>query len=92
MAFFPPASTCGSPPAANFSLLEAALAVGQPITILNLSTGTGPFTYAWGFGDGSPVSSEVNPARAYSDVGDYTVTLSQIRRRVRCLCYTSFAM
>jgi PKD repeat protein len=64
------------PAAANFTPLEATAAVGQLIAFTNLSTGTGPLTFSWEFGDGSPVSSEVNPVHAYSALGDYTVVLT----------------
>ena len=76
MALFPPAAACGAPPTANFSPLEATVAVGQLIAFTNLSTGTGPLTFSWDFGDDSPVSSAVNPVHAYSALGDYTVVLT----------------
>ncbi|MFA9194463.1 PKD domain-containing protein [Flavobacterium sp. FBOR7N2.3] len=34
--------------------------------------------YTWNFGDGTPVSREVNPSHAYSRPGNYTVTLNAI--------------
>jgi PKD repeat protein len=38
--------------------------------------GTEPYTYKWNFGDGSPESTEVNPAHVYQKAGDYTATLT----------------
>ena len=41
----------------------------------DLTTGTGPFTYHWTFGDGSPPSTLSNPTHDYTTPGTYTVTL-----------------
>ncbi|MCI4347418.1 MAG: PKD domain-containing protein, partial [Thermoplasmata archaeon] len=37
--------------------------------------GTGPFAYAWGFGDGSSASTASNPSHTYGSAGTYTVTV-----------------
>jgi len=34
---------------------------------------TGGFTYGWDFGDGSPISHDVNPTHVYSDTGIHVV-------------------
>jgi PKD repeat protein len=64
-----------SPPEAEFSS-TSPVKLGQPIQFTNLSTGTGPMTYLWDFGDGYGTSSDANPAYIYSDTGTYTVTLT----------------
>ena len=61
---------------ADFSPLDITAIVGQELAFTNLSTGTGPLTYTWDFGDGSPLSSETNPVHIYTAVGTYTVTLT----------------
>ena len=38
-------------------------------------SGTGPFSYAWDFGDGVGVSYEANPVYTYTAAGNFTVTL-----------------
>jgi gliding motility-associated-like protein len=40
----------------------------------NSTTGTGPFTYLWRFGDGG-TSTTTNPTHTYAGVGSYPVTL-----------------
>jgi PKD repeat protein len=40
------------------------------------SGGTPPYTYAWDFGDGSSVSTEMNPIHTYGIPGSFTVTLT----------------
>jgi PKD repeat protein len=40
------------------------------------SGGTAPYTYAWDFGDGSGVSTEMNPIHTYEMPGSFTVTLT----------------
>ncbi len=52
--------SCGAPVTANFT---------------DISTGTGPFTYSWDFGDGSPLVTTQNPSHIYLANGSYTVTL-----------------
>jgi PKD repeat protein len=32
-------------------------------------------TFIWDFGDGSPVSNDMNPAHLYTDTGTYTISL-----------------
>ena len=34
------------------------------------------FTYEWDFDDGSPVSTEQDPMHTYTEVGEYTATLT----------------
>ncbi|MBK7668051.1 MAG: T9SS type A sorting domain-containing protein [Sphingobacteriaceae bacterium] len=43
--------------------------------VQNYSSGSGPLTYFWDFGDGN-TSTLVNPAHTYSTVGTYTVCLT----------------
>jgi len=45
------------------------------VVFTNLTSGTGPFTYTWRFGDGSPSSSATDPTHDYSAPGSYNVTL-----------------
>lgn len=36
----------------------------------------GPITYAWNFGDGSPIDNTINPTHTYATLATYTVTLT----------------
>ncbi len=45
------------------------------IDFFNSSTGPGALSYQWRFGDGSPVSTAVNPTHLFNAVGNYDVTL-----------------
>jgi len=47
------------------------------INFQNLSTGTGPLTYLWNFGDGNS-SVQTNPSHNYSTTGTFTVQLIAI--------------
>jgi PKD repeat protein len=38
-------------------------------------SGTGPFAYAWDFGDGLGTSTAANPTYTYAAAGDFTATL-----------------
>ena len=40
------------------------------------STGTGPLSYEWDFGDNSGTTNATNPSHLYLAIGDYTVTLT----------------
>jgi PKD repeat protein len=50
---------------------------GAPLTVnfsVNLTGGTGPFTYDWDFGDGSAHASTLNTSHVYTASGTYTAT------------------
>jgi gliding motility-associated-like protein len=44
-------------------------------TFTNMTIGTGPLSYSWRFGDGSPGSVLASPTHTYSSPGMYSVTL-----------------
>ena len=45
-------------------------------TFTDLSDSCVPLTYSWDFGDGSPISSEINPVHNFEYDNDYNVTLT----------------
>ncbi|MCI4667573.1 MAG: PKD domain-containing protein [Bacteroidia bacterium] len=45
------------------------------VSFTNLSGSLLPMTFAWNFGDGSPISTEVNPVHTYTAIGRYEVKL-----------------
>ncbi len=50
-----------------------------PLSVKFTSTvedGTPPYSYKWDFGDGTPASTDANPAHVYQKEGEFTVTLS----------------
>lgn len=60
-------------PVANFSSSVA----GPAVTFTNTSTGgTGPYTYLWNFGDGSPTNNSSSPVHTYVIDGTYTACLT----------------
>lgn len=73
-----PISIQALPPiTANFSVNPGS-SCGAPVTVgfTDLSTGPGPFTYSWDFGDGSPLDAAPNPSHIYTSNGSFTVTLA----------------
>jgi immune inhibitor A len=56
-------------------LTSANPTIFHPITFTNLSTGLGPQTYLWDFGDGV-TSTLTNPVHTFNTGGDHTVTLT----------------
>jgi uncharacterized repeat protein (TIGR01451 family) len=48
---------------------------GVPVHFTNTTTGEGPITYAWDFGDGG-TSTATNPTYTFAAAGAYTVTLT----------------
>ena len=51
-----------------------------PLSVLFSSSGTSdangdPMTFEWDFGDGSPISTDPNPAHVYDTIGTFGVTL-----------------
>lgn len=68
-------SAC-QPPQAPQAGFTAAPGVDGRVVFTNLTQGSPWITYTWDFGDGSPLSDEVNPEHTYAAPGVYTVTLS----------------
>jgi len=64
-----------SPVQALFDLSSDRLEIGEEVLFSDLSSGD-IVTYTWDFGDGSPVSGEIDPAHAYASGGLYTVSLT----------------
>jgi carboxypeptidase T len=61
-------------PQAGFTV-ASPITLGETAVFTNTSTGS-DLSYLWDFGDGSPVSTETNPAHLYTAAGVYTVTLT----------------
>lgn len=52
------------------------LACTAPHTVNFTSSAPGATSYTWNFGDGSPLSSAVNPSHNYLNTGNFTVSLT----------------
>ncbi|MDX1437547.1 MAG: PKD domain-containing protein, partial [Anaerolineales bacterium] len=65
----------GTPAVADFTD-SSPKGVGETVVFTNTSTGSPPLFYLWNFGDGSPISTELDPSHAYSASGVFTVTLT----------------
>ncbi len=68
--------TVSDAPVVSFSA-DQTIACQLPFSVnfTDNSTGTGPFTYLWDFGDGG-ASSLQNPQHEYTSFGNYTVSLT----------------
>jgi PKD repeat protein len=62
-------------PSAGFTS-NSLVVVGSLSVFTNTTTGGGAIDYLWNFGDGTPVSSDINPTHLYSVVDSYTVILT----------------
>ncbi|RYE19998.1 MAG: PKD domain-containing protein, partial [Sphingobacteriales bacterium] len=64
-------------PTASFNT-NANSSCTAPFTVQfnNTTTGAGPITYEWDFGDGSPTSTVTNPSHTYNAFGVYRVRLT----------------
>lgn len=65
-----------APPVADFSADETFGLVPMTVQFTDSSTGGGPRSCQWDFGDGTPNSTEQNPVHTYAAVGTYDVTLT----------------
>ncbi|MBI4929393.1 MAG: PKD domain-containing protein [Bacteroidetes bacterium] len=63
----------GTPPFANFGIVEDTVCYGLPVNFLDSSTGNVTGWY-WSFGDGGS-STQQNPTYTYGDTGTYQVYL-----------------
>ncbi len=70
-------TTVNVKPTAGFttSPSPAVIQSGASVAFTNTSVGTAPLTYAWDFGDGSPVNTTASPTHTFSGSGPFTVTL-----------------
>jgi PKD repeat protein len=64
-------------PQSSFSV-PASVCIGDSVLTTNSSNGNGSTitSYSWDFGDGSPVSTQINPNHYYSTTGTYTIMLT----------------
>jgi len=62
------------PPQAGFTS-NSPVILGETAVFTDTSTGSGPFTYLWNFGDGT-TSNLQNPTHLYTEAKTYTVTLT----------------
>ncbi|PWR72974.1 PKD domain-containing protein [Methanospirillum lacunae] len=58
---------------ADFTAVPVEGPVPLIVSFVDQSTGTGPFTYLWDFGDGSGQVTDKNPSHTYEIPGLYTV-------------------
>lgn len=61
-------------PIADFATISDTFCRNQAFSFNNQSSGT-QLSYAWNFGDGSPVDSSANPSHQYANNGTYSVSL-----------------
>jgi PKD repeat protein len=61
-------------PTAGFTS-NSPVRLGDPVEFTNTSTGTN-LSFAWDFGDGSPISTEEHPTYTYTAAMTYTVVLT----------------
>ena len=67
-------SVGNSPPTADFEMTRDGLDATYTDTSIDLDGSI--VSHLWDFGDGSPVSTDVNPLHSYAGPGSYTVSLS----------------
>ena len=69
-----------APPNVNFTFTNDNTCSGTVIQFTSNVTGTGPYTYSWDFGDGSSLSTAINPTHSFTSLGcgndTFTVTLT----------------
>ena len=67
-----------APPVASFTTNTTTGTVPLPVQFTDTSTGIGPFTYTWDFGDigAGNTSTLQNPSHTYTTIGIYTAQLT----------------
>jgi PKD repeat protein len=63
------------PPEASFTFSPDVIFIGDVVSFINETSGVGPFTYLWDFGDGN-TSTEEHPQHAFTAAGLFPVTLT----------------
>lgn len=64
-------------PVADFVASSTNVGMSEDVTFTFTGTpGDAPTTYEWNFGDGSPISNDINPIHQYDTPGSYTITLT----------------
>jgi len=64
----------GLPPQATIQVRPETISIGQPVQLIAQTTGTGPFTQKWDFGDGRHITTP-NPQIVFPAAGTFEVTL-----------------
>lgn len=64
------------PPVARFTYNVQCTVNKRAVNFINQSSASATATFAWNFGDGSPVSTAGNPTHTYTALGTYTVSLT----------------
>ena len=64
-----------APPVAAFTASPTSGTAALAVQFTNQSAGES-LTYSWDFGDGSPVSTDANPAHTYANAGTYAAKLT----------------
>jgi PKD repeat protein len=69
--------TCATSPLTVTAGPAQTAAEGTPVTFTgSVSGGTGPYSYAWNFGDGGTASGTLTPSYTYVNAGNYSATLT----------------
>ena len=63
-------------PTISFDLIDELQCAPYTAQFTNNSTAETQLFYAWDFGDGSPISTEIAPTNVYEDTGVFIVTLT----------------
>lgn len=71
-------------PTIDFSLVDGLQCVPWTAQFIDQCTSETPIYYSWNFGDGSPISTDSDPAHVYDTPGMYVVTLT-IRTDEGCI-------
>ena len=79
--FDPPTKGSGGPVVNAGSALTVNAESSLTFSQATETGGTAPFTYSWGFGDGTTQTGSLNPSHTYQNPGSYTASVTRHRRQ-----------
>jgi PKD repeat protein len=73
-------------PVVDFAVKQLQYCVNNAVAFINNTDSLSSFSYLWDFGDGTPISNQVNPQHQYATQGTFTIKLTATQNSNGATC------